>query len=184
MSTSKAGTPRLAEARTNAEEALRLDPASAEAHSSVARCAQNANDAATTNRELETSVRLLPNDASFVLTAAVTQWGMGWNDEAVANFKRATELGPREAQTFYSCGVLLKELDHALLLAPESVYFPAPAGRCRNFLDGRYQTRASNSRRPASRPGSGWKSNERLLHARHLRTQFFRSAAAPAGLPG
>ncbi len=124
---------RLAEARTNADEALRLDPNSAEAHSSLARCAQNANDAATTRRELDTAVRLLPTDASIVLTAAVTQWGMGWNEEAVANFKRATELGPREARTFYSYGVLLKEigreaearaaLDHALLLAPESIYF-------------------------------------------------------------
>jgi serine/threonine-protein kinase len=124
---------RLAEARTNAEEALRLDPNSAEAHSSLARCAQDANDAATTRRELDTAVRLLPNDASLILTAAVTQWGMGWNDEAVVNFKRATELGPREPKTFFSYGVLLKELDreaearaaldHALLLAPESVYF-------------------------------------------------------------
>ena len=124
---------RLAEARANAEEALRLDPNSAEAHSSLARCAQNANDAATTRRELDTAVRLQPNDASLLMTAAVTQWGMGWNEEAVANFKRATELGPREAKNFFSYGVLLKELDreaearaaldHALLLAPESVYF-------------------------------------------------------------
>ena len=124
---------RLAEARANAEEALRLDPNSAEAHSSLARCAQNAGDVATTRRELDTAVRLQPNDASIIVTAAVTQWGMGWHDEAVANFKRGTELGPREAKNFYSYGVLLKEmdreaearaaLDHALLLAPESVYF-------------------------------------------------------------
>jgi TolB-like protein/Tfp pilus assembly protein PilF len=123
---------RLAEARANAEEALRLDPNSAEAHSSLARCAQNVNDATTTRRELETAVRLQPNDAYLVLTAAVTQWGMGWNDEALPNFKRATELGPREAKTFYNYGVLLKQidreaearaaLDHALLLAPESIY--------------------------------------------------------------
>lgn len=123
---------RLAEARKNAEEALRLDPNSAEAHSSLARCAQNVNDAATTRRELETAVRLQPNDAYLVLTAAVTQWGMGWNDEALPNFKRATELGPREARTFYNYGVLLKQmdreaearaaLDRALLLAPESIY--------------------------------------------------------------
>jgi serine/threonine-protein kinase len=126
-------TARLAEARKNAEEALRLDPNSAEAHSSLARCAQSANDASTTRRELDTAVRLQPNDASLLMTAAVTQWGMGWNDEAVANFKRATELGPREAKNFFSYGVLLKELDReaqsraaldqALLLAPESVYF-------------------------------------------------------------
>jgi TolB-like protein/class 3 adenylate cyclase/Flp pilus assembly protein TadD len=124
---------RLAEARKNAEEALRLDPNSAEAHSSLARWAQNANDAPTTRRELDTAVRLQPNDASLLLTAAVTQWGMGWNEEAVVNFKRATELGPREAKNFFSYGVLLKELDreaesraaldHALMLAPESIYF-------------------------------------------------------------
>ena len=128
-----ANAARLAEARANAEEALRLDPNSAEAHSSLARCAQSAGDAATTRRELDTAVRLLPNDASNRLTAAVTQWGMGWNDEAVVNFQRATELGPREARTFYSYGVLLKEidreaearaaLDRALQLAPESIYF-------------------------------------------------------------
>jgi len=124
---------RLAEARKNAEEALRLDPNSAEAHSSLARWAQNAGDAATTRRELDTAVRLQPNDASLLMTAAVTQWGMGWNEEAEANFKRATELGPREAKNFFSYGVLLKELgreaesraalDQALVLAPESIYF-------------------------------------------------------------
>jgi TolB-like protein/Tfp pilus assembly protein PilF len=128
-----ANASRLAEARSNAEEALRLDPNSAEAHSSLARCAQSVNDAATTRRELETAVRLLPNDASLLQTAAVTQWGMGWNDEAVANFKRATELGPREAKTFSSYGALLRELgrenesraaiDRAMTLAPESIYF-------------------------------------------------------------
>ena len=124
---------RLAEARASAEEALRLDPNSAEAHSSLARCAQNANDAATTRRELDASVRLHPTDASILLTAAVTQWGMGWNDEALVNFKRANELGPREAKNFYTYGVLLKQmdreaearaaLDRALVLAPESIYY-------------------------------------------------------------
>ena len=124
---------RLAEARANAEEALRLDPNSAEAHSSLARCAQSANDGATTRRELDAAVRLLPNDASLRQTAAVTQWGMGWNDEAVANFKEATELGPREPKNFSSYGALLRELgrdaearaaiDRAVALAPESIYF-------------------------------------------------------------
>jgi serine/threonine-protein kinase len=124
---------RLAEARQNAEEAVRLDPNSAEAHSSLARCAQNVNDADTTKRELAEALRLQPNDSTIVLTAAMTQWGIGWNDEAVVNFKRATELGPREPKTFYNYGVLLKEmdreaearaaLDRALELAPNSVYF-------------------------------------------------------------
>jgi TolB-like protein/tetratricopeptide (TPR) repeat protein/class 3 adenylate cyclase len=124
---------RLTEARANAEEALRLDANSAEAHLSLARCAQNAKDADTTRRELAEAVRLLPNDASLLMAAATTQWGMGWYDEAAANFKRAVELGPREPKIFYNYGVLLKEvgreaearaaLDRALLLAPASIYF-------------------------------------------------------------
>src|SRR3954452_7927164 len=101
---------RLAEARSNAEEALRLDPNSAEAHSALARWAQSVHDAATTRRELDAAVRLLPSDASNLLTAAVTQWGMGWAEEAVANFKRATELALREAKTFSSYRALLREL--------------------------------------------------------------------------
>jgi TolB-like protein/tetratricopeptide (TPR) repeat protein len=123
----------LAEARQNAEEAVRLDPNSAEAHSSLARCAQNVNDGPTTKRELAEALRLQPNDATIVHTAAMTQWGIGWNDDAAVNFKRATELGPREPKHFYNYGVLLKEmdreaearaaLDHAVELAPKSVYF-------------------------------------------------------------
>ncbi|HEX8077798.1 MAG TPA: adenylate/guanylate cyclase domain-containing protein, partial [Chthoniobacterales bacterium] len=49
---------RLEEACMNAQEALHLDPNSAEAHSSRARCAQNANDPATTRRELDIALRL------------------------------------------------------------------------------------------------------------------------------
>src|SRR4051812_45122674 len=86
---------RLAEARANAEEALRLDPNSAEAHSSLARCAQNANDAATTKRELDTAVGLLPTDASLLLTPAGPQWGMGWEEKRGGNFKTAPQVGPR-----------------------------------------------------------------------------------------
>ncbi|PZR75272.1 MAG: hypothetical protein DLM73_05810 [Chthoniobacterales bacterium] len=162
----QANAPRLAEARANAEEALRLDPNSAEAHSSLARCAQNANDAATTKRELEAAVRLLPNDASLILTAAVTQWGMGWNEEALTNFKRATELGPREPKTFSSYGALLKELgreaearaamDRALVLAPESIYFRLQRASAEIFWTGdTSRARAILAKLPAGQDPDG-----------------------------
>jgi TolB-like protein/Tfp pilus assembly protein PilF len=128
-----AQTTLLEEARKNAEEAVRLDPNSAEAHAALARCAQNVSDAATARREVETSLRLLPTDGFIVLTNAVTQWGMGWNDEALVNFKRAIALDPRFAKNFYNYGVVLKQvgredearaaLDHSLELAPNSAYF-------------------------------------------------------------
>ena len=124
---------RLIVARENAEEALRLDPNSAEAHSALARCAQFGNDPETTRRELAFAIRLLPNDAANIYTAAVTQWNMGWNEEALINFKRAIELGPLEGRHYYTYGVLLNELhrepearaalDQAVVLEPESVLF-------------------------------------------------------------
>jgi TolB-like protein/Flp pilus assembly protein TadD len=124
---------RLAEARANAEEALRLDPSSAEAHLSLARCAELIEDEATVRRELATAVQLLPNDASVIMAAAIVQAGFGWDEEAAASYKRAAELGPREPKIFYNHGSLLYRtghenearaaLDRALVLAPESVFF-------------------------------------------------------------
>ena len=123
---------RLAEARANAEEALRLDANSAEAHLSLARCASLVQDEATTRRELTAAVQLHPNDASIAMAAASTQMNWGWDEEAAANFKRAAELGPREPKIFYNYFRLLwhfgqeaearAALDRALVLAPESVF--------------------------------------------------------------
>jgi len=123
----------LAEARKNADKALSQDPNSAEAHLALARCAQLERNEALIKSELFDAVRLLPNDASIRLAAAVTQEQLGWEEEAVKNFKRASELGPREARIFLNYGYLLYEtgqevesrtaLDHALALEPESVLF-------------------------------------------------------------
>jgi serine/threonine-protein kinase len=124
---------RLAEARANAEEALRLDANSAEAHLSLAKCASLVPDEATTRRELTAAAQLQPNDASIAMEAATIQTNWGWDEEAAANYKRATELGPREPKIFYNYGLLLSRtgqeaearaaLDRALVLAPESILF-------------------------------------------------------------
>ncbi|HEX8678759.1 MAG TPA: tetratricopeptide repeat protein, partial [Chthoniobacterales bacterium] len=125
--------PRLTEARSNAEEALRLDANSAEAHIALAKCAQLANDEATAKRAMSAALQLLPNDSSIAMAAAMTYQGLGAEEEAAANYKRAAELGPREPKIYYNWAVLLNRtgrvsearttLDHALHLAPESVYF-------------------------------------------------------------
>jgi TolB-like protein len=123
----------LADARKNADKALSHDPDSGEAHLASARCAQLERNEALTKSELSDAVRLLPNDASTRLAAAITQQQQGWKEDAVKNFKRASELGPREARIFVNYGYLLYEtgqevesrnaLNHALLLEPESIYF-------------------------------------------------------------
>ena len=123
----------LAESKANAEEALRLDDSSAEAHLALARWALSANDRDTARREVAAALRLNPNDAFVVIAAANTQQGLGWADEALASYERAVELGPREPRVFYNYGLILyymshdaearAALDRALELAPDAVYY-------------------------------------------------------------
>lgn len=133
---------KLAEARRNAEEAVRLDPDCGQAHMALAACMmanylthgkQEAGDGpAAMRREVADAVRLLPNDGYIALAAAMLQWDMEWNDEAAASFERAMVLNPREGKVFYNYGALLVEKDiprsrwasdRALELSPDSVFF-------------------------------------------------------------
>lgn len=123
----------LAESKANAEEALRFDDNSAEAHLALARWAWSANDRDIARKEVAAALRLNPNDAFVVIAAANTQQGLGWADEALASYERAVELGPREPRVFYNYGLMLyymsqdaearAALDRALELAPDAVYY-------------------------------------------------------------
>jgi len=133
---------KLAEARRNAEEAVRLDPDCGQAHMALAACMmanylthgkQEAGDGpAAMRREVADAVRLLPNDGYIALAAAMLQWDMEWNDEAAASFERAMVLNPREGKVFYNYGALLVEKDiprsrwasdRALELSRDSIFF-------------------------------------------------------------
>jgi hypothetical protein len=91
------------------------------------------DDKETSKRELATAVRLLPNDGPLAMAAAMTHGQLGSEEEALANYKRAADLAPREPKIFYNWGTLLNALgrpaearaalDQALVLAPASVYF-------------------------------------------------------------
>jgi TolB-like protein/class 3 adenylate cyclase/Flp pilus assembly protein TadD len=124
----------LAEARSHAEEALRLDPHCGQAHMVMADIL--ANSGATQEaikEEVASALRLLPNDGYLVMIAALFQTDMGWHAEAEATFQRAIEINPREPKVFYNYYTLLAKkrdvskarwaLDRSLELAPESVYF-------------------------------------------------------------
>ena len=129
--------PRLAEARRNAEAALRVDPNCGQAHMALAQCLQHAGgnrgNAEEIKRELATAIRLLPNDGYIAVAAAIVQQNMGWSDDAAATYERAIALNPREGKVFYNYGTLLYErgdiprarwaLDRSLELSPESVFF-------------------------------------------------------------
>jgi TolB-like protein/Flp pilus assembly protein TadD len=125
---------RLGEARANSEEALHLDPNCGQAHLALAQCMQHAGESPETiKREVETAIRLLPNDGYIALAAAILQNVMGWNAESAASFERAIVLNPREGKVIYNYGILLYEqqdiprarwaFDRALELSPDSIYF-------------------------------------------------------------
>ena len=133
---------RLAEARRNAEDAVRLDPDCGQAHMALAGCMkanyfthgkqETGDGPAAMRRELADAVRLLPNDGYIALAAAMLQWEMEWNDEAAASFERAMVLNPREGKVFYNYGALLADKDiprsrwasdRALELSPDSIFF-------------------------------------------------------------
>ena len=136
----------LAEARSHAEEALRLDPHCGQAHMVMARilsCSVKSieRDKAM-KQEVDSALRLVPNDGYLVMIAALFQTDMDWLEEAEATFQRAIEINPREPKVFYNyAGLQLKKRDVAkarwasdrsLELAPESVYLSALPRDCRN----------------------------------------------------
>ncbi len=127
----------LAEARSHAEEALRLDPHCGQAHMLMAlilaRSAKSIERDKAIKQEVASALRLVPNDGYLVMIAALFQTDMGWLEEAEATFQRAIEINPREPKVFYNYAYMLTTKgdvakarwasDRSLELAPESVYF-------------------------------------------------------------
>ena len=84
-------------------------------------------------QEVDSALRLLPNDGYLVMKTALFQTDMGWLEEAETTFQRAIEINPREPKVFYNyAGLLAKKgdvsksrwaSDRSLELAPESVFF-------------------------------------------------------------
>jgi TolB-like protein len=124
----------LAEARSHAEEALRLDPHCGQAHLVMANILkQSGATKEAIKHEVERALRLLPNDGYLVMLAALFQTDMDWLEEAEATFQRAIEINPREPKVFYNYAYMLTNKgdvskarwasDRSLELAPESVFF-------------------------------------------------------------
>src|SRR5213082_1036373 len=127
----------LAEARSHAEEALRLDPHCGQAHMVMAyilsRSVKSIERDKAIKQEVDSALRLLPNDGYLVMLAALFQTDMDWLAEAEATFQRAIEINPREPKVFYNYAFLLTKKgdvskarwasDRSLELAPESVFF-------------------------------------------------------------
>ncbi len=127
----------LAEARSHAEEALRLDPHCGQAHMVMAyilaRSVKSIERDKAIKQEVDSALRLVPNDGYLVMLAALFQTDMDWLEEAEATFQRAIEINPREPKVFYNYAYMLTTKgdvakarwasDRSLELAPESVFF-------------------------------------------------------------
>ena len=53
-------------------------------------------------QEVDSALRLVPNDGYLVMIAALFQTDMDWLEEAEATFQRAIEINPREPKVFYN----------------------------------------------------------------------------------
>jgi tetratricopeptide (TPR) repeat protein len=127
----------LAEARSHAEEALRLDPHCGQAHLVMAQIlswsVKSIERDKAMKQEVDSALRLVPNDGYLVMLAALFQTDRDWLAEAEATFQRAIEINPREPKVFYNYAFLLTKKgdvskarwasDRSLELAPESVFF-------------------------------------------------------------
>ena len=124
----------LAEARSHAEEALRLDPHCGQAHLVMANILQQSGATKEAiKQEVDRALRLAPNDGYLVMLAALFQTDRDWLEEAEATFQRAIEINPREPKVFYNYAFLMMKKgdiakarwasDRSLELAPESVFF-------------------------------------------------------------
>ena len=103
----------LAEARSHAEEALRLDPHCGQAHMVMAKIlswsVKSIERDKAMKQEVDSALRLVPNDGYMVMIAALFQTDMDWLEEAEATFQRAIEINPREPKVFYNYAYLLTE---------------------------------------------------------------------------
>src|SRR4029077_7857469 len=93
----------LAEARSHAEEALRLDPHCGQAHLVMANILQQSGATKEAiKQEVDSALPPLPHDVYLVMLAALFQTDRDWLEEAEATFQRAIEINPREAKVFYN----------------------------------------------------------------------------------
>ena len=127
----------LAEARSHAEEALRLDAHCGQAHMVMAyilaQSVKSIERDKAIKEEVDSALRMVPNDGYLVMLAALFQTDMDWLEEAEATFQRAIEINPREPKVFYNYAYMLTTKgdvakarwasDRSLELAPESVFF-------------------------------------------------------------
>ena len=185
----------LAEARSHAEEALRLDSHCGQAHMMMAMIlawsVKSIERDKTIKQEVDRALRLVPNDGYLVMIAALFQTAMEWLEEAEATFQRAIEINPREPKVFYNYFTLLAKKpdvakarwasDRSLELAPESVFFRLSRAIAEFEWTGEVaRTKKFLAEIPAGK--AGWSSNSGALHGCRLRAKLPRSSPPARGL--
>ena len=108
---------RVADARAQLEEALRLDPRDAEAHSNLGVVLQAQGRLAEGMQHLRTAVRLKPKDDSVRFNLGGGQLAAGQPDAAMREFQAAIALNPENADAHFNLAVMLgprNQLDEAI----------------------------------------------------------------------
>src|SRR5260370_16867203 len=101
----------LAEARSHAEEALRLDPHCGQAHLVMAQIlswsVKSIERDKAMKQEVDSALRLLPNDGYLVMLAPLFQTDRDWLPEPQATFLPPTQINPPQPKPFYNYPFLL-----------------------------------------------------------------------------
>jgi arylsulfatase A-like enzyme/Tfp pilus assembly protein PilF len=100
---------RMEEANATFNRALAIDPSSAEAKANLGTVALAVNDYARARAILEESLALDPDVSRAHNALGVIAAETGHADEAIAHWKRAVELNPREWDTLFNLGKLLRQ---------------------------------------------------------------------------
>jgi Flp pilus assembly protein TadD len=108
---------RVADARTQLEEALRLDSRHAEAHSNLGVVLQAQGRLAEGMQHLRTAVQLKPKDDAVHFNLGGGLLAIGQPEAAMREFRTAIALNPENADAHFNLGVLLgprNQLDDAI----------------------------------------------------------------------
>jgi TolB-like protein/Tfp pilus assembly protein PilF len=138
---------RKQKARTEAIESLRLQPNLGEAHAALGLCLYYEEaDYEGALREFALAAQALPNDGDVGLYIAAVQRRQGRWTEAIAAYKHAEAIDPRNQVTLYDASqtyfglrdwpAALRGLDRVLELAPDSVNVKIQRGYTEFFWKG------------------------------------------------
>jgi len=98
---------KVSEAFEHYQQALRIDPDSAEAHNNLGTALAQAGKFEDAIAHFEQALRINPDDAKAHNNLGIVLAHTGRNEDAIAHFEQARRIDPDNAETYYNLGIAL-----------------------------------------------------------------------------